>query len=77
MTPNVGGIDRGIRLVAGTVLLVLAAMLDGDVRWYGLVGIVPVASALFRYSALYALLGVSTVAAAESTHGGRSAVTAQ
>jgi hypothetical protein len=58
MTANVGILDRSIRIVAGIALIVLAAM--GKVGPWGYIGIVPLATGLFRYCPLYRLLGLNT-----------------
>lgn len=60
MIRNVGGIDRILRIVVGLVVLSLVFVLDGGARWWGLVGLVPLATGLFRNCPLYSLLGLST-----------------
>jgi len=60
MAQNVGGLDRGIRVVVGLGLLSLLFVLDGNARWLGLIGIVPLATALFSVCPLYSLVGLST-----------------
>jgi len=55
---NVGGIDRILRIAAGLVLIALAA--TGTVGWWGWLGVVPLATGLFRFCPAYPLLGVST-----------------
>ena len=60
MTMNVGGIDRTIRIVAGIALLSLFFMLEGSARYWGLVGLLPLATGLFRFCPAYTLLGVNT-----------------
>lgn len=60
MKANVGGFDRVFRIFAGLALLALVFVLDGGVRWLGLVGLVPLATAVVGFCPLYALLGVST-----------------
>lgn len=57
---NVGGIDRALRIVAGLALLSLLVLLEGNARWWGLVGIVPLATGLFRFCPAYTLLGLNT-----------------
>jgi hypothetical protein len=59
-TQNVGTIDKGIRVVAGLTLLAFAVLGDAPTRWFGLVGIVPLATALLGTCPLYTLLGIST-----------------
>ena len=46
MKINVGTIDRVLRIVAGLVLIALAA--TGTVGWWGWLGVVPLATGLFR-----------------------------
>jgi hypothetical protein len=58
MKANVGSIDRVLRLVLGLALIALAA--TGIVGAWGWLGVVPVATALFRFCPAYTLLGVNT-----------------
>jgi hypothetical protein len=60
MTPNVGGIDRTLRIVAGLALLSLFFLLEGNARYWGLIGIVPILTGFFRFCPVYPLLGIST-----------------
>ncbi|MEW5862760.1 MAG: DUF2892 domain-containing protein [Pseudomonadota bacterium] len=60
MKANVGTVDRVLRIVAGLVLLSAVFLVEGNARWWGLIGIVPIATALAGYCPLYALLGLST-----------------
>jgi len=60
MKANVGGIDRGFRIVAGLGLLALMLVLEGNARWWGLVGVVPLLTGLTSYCPLYALLGINS-----------------
>jgi len=58
LAPNVGGIDKWLRLAAGVVLLALGAF--GPLGWWGLIGLVPLGTALFGYCPVYPLFGIST-----------------
>lgn len=63
MKPNVGGMDRSLRIALGVVLILvgLLAGLAGLWKWLALiVGAVMVATALMRVCPAYVLLGVST-----------------
>jgi len=60
MTVNVGGIDRVLRIVVGLALLSLLFLLEGTVRYWGLVGLVPLLTGIFRSCPAYSLIGVST-----------------
>jgi Protein of unknown function (DUF2892) len=58
MTQNVGGIDRILRIVAGLVLIGLAA--TGTVGWWGWLGIVPLATGAMGWCPPYAIFGFNT-----------------
>lgn len=62
MTRNVGSIDRGLRIVAGLLLLGLGAF--GPLGWWGLIGLVPLTTGLMSSCPAYSLLGVNTCPAA-------------
>jgi hypothetical protein len=62
MTRNVGGIDRALRIVIGLGLLSLTVLLEGNLRWVGLIGLVPLATALVGNCPAYSILGISTCA---------------
>lgn len=58
MKTNVGTIDRTLRILAGLVLIALAA--TGTVGWWGWLGVIPLLTGLFRTCPAYSMLGVST-----------------
>ncbi len=60
MKRNVGGIDKVLRIVVGLGLLSLLALAEGSAKWLGLIGLVPLGTALLGYCPLYAILGLST-----------------
>ena len=60
MKANVGGIDKGLRIVAGLGILSLLLVLEGGAKWWGFVGFVPLLTGLFGFCPLYTLLGLST-----------------
>ncbi|MCK7492821.1 MAG: DUF2892 domain-containing protein [Comamonadaceae bacterium] len=41
MTANVGGIDRILRIVVGIAVLSLFFVLEGNARYWALIGLVP------------------------------------
>lgn len=65
MKANVGGIDKILRIVVGLALLSLLFILEGNSRWWGLIGIVPLATGLFNFCPLYTWIGVNTGAKQE------------
>jgi len=60
MKPNVGSIDRVVRVILGISLLSLLFILEGNAKWFGLIGIVPLLTATMRFCPLYAVLGMNT-----------------
>lgn len=58
MKANIGTLDRSLRIAAGLILLGLS--MSGLIGLWGLIGIVPLATGLFRFCPLYPLLGIST-----------------
>lgn len=59
MKSNVGGIDRIIRIIAGLAILSAGLYFKS---WWGLVGLVPLLTAVVRFCPAYLPLGVSTCA---------------
>jgi hypothetical protein len=60
MKVNVGGIDRMLRILVGLGLIALVFVVEGGLRWWGLVGILPLVTGTFRFCPAYTLLGLST-----------------
>lgn len=60
MATNVGGLDRALRIIVGLALLSLVFFLDGSARWWGLIGLVPLGTALIGSCPLYSVLGLNT-----------------
>jgi hypothetical protein len=58
MKCNVGNADRAIRIIAGLVLIGLAA--TGTIGMWGWIGIVPILTGVFRFCPAYPLLGINT-----------------
>ncbi len=58
MTQNIGNIERILRIVAGLVLIALAA--SGTVGVWAWVGVVPLATGLTGWCPPYSLLGFNT-----------------
>jgi hypothetical protein len=57
---NVGNADRVIRIVIGIALLAFAAFGGGSLRWLGLIGIIPLATAALGTCPLFSLVGLSS-----------------
>jgi hypothetical protein len=63
MSVNMGVIDRVLRFAVGIVLIAFAVgVIYPGTGWnaLGWIGLVPIATALFGFCPLYAVLGIST-----------------
>ncbi len=58
MHRNEGNLDRALRIIVGLVLLALVFV--GPQTYWGLVGIVPLATGLMGFCPLYRILGLNT-----------------
>ena len=58
MINNVGGIDRAIRLILG--IFILSLIFWGPHSLWGLLGLVPLLTAMIGWCPPYSLLGIST-----------------
>jgi len=58
MKTNEGTIDRALRVIAGLVLIALAA--TGTIGVWGWIGVVPIATGLIGWCPAYTLLGINT-----------------
>jgi hypothetical protein len=57
MKCNIGNTDRMIRFVIGFVIVVLGVYFQS---WWGLIGIIPLATAFLRFCPLYVPMGITT-----------------
>ncbi len=60
MKKNIGHIDRLLRLVIALALFSLYFMLEGDLRYLALIGLVPLTTALIRFCPAYCIIGINT-----------------
>lgn len=58
MKKNIGNVDRLLRAIIGVIILVIGIVVGS---WWGLVGLLPLGTAIVGYCPPYALLGVNTV----------------
>jgi hypothetical protein len=56
MKPNVGSLDRILRIIAGLTILGAGYYYQS---WFGLVGLVPLLTATFRFCPAYLAIGLS------------------
>ena len=68
MKANVGNLDRIARIIVGLGLLSLIFILEGNARWFGLIGLVSLTTAFLRWCPTYTIFGISSsTAKPEST----------
>ncbi|MCC6377467.1 MAG: DUF2892 domain-containing protein [Burkholderiales bacterium] len=60
MQINMGTADRAVRFVVGVALLSLVFVLDGNLRWWGLIGLVPLLTSVSGRCPAYSIFGMST-----------------
>jgi len=60
VNPNVGSVDRAVRVVLGLALLSAFFLLAGPLRWLGLAGGVLLLTAASGLCPLYSVLGINT-----------------
>lgn len=58
MKCNIGKTDQILRLLGGLIVIVAGIIFDS---WWGLIGVVLIATALFRWCPLYIPLKISTL----------------
>jgi hypothetical protein len=66
MKSNVGGLDRMIRIVAGLAILAAGVYFQS---WWGLIGLVPLATGTLRVCPAYLPFGISTCGTREAPRG--------
>ena len=57
MKSNVGSIDRLVRIIIGLIIAITGVVFDS---WWGLIGIIPIATGLFKFCPLYLPFKIST-----------------
>jgi len=58
MKANVGGVDRFIRIIVGLGLIAWALFAEGPA--WAWIGLLPLATGLFRFCGAYSILGINT-----------------
>jgi hypothetical protein len=58
MKCNINGIDGVLRVIVGIVLITLSLM--GTIGWWGWLGLILIATGLFRFCPMYTMLNLST-----------------
>ncbi|MFC5559349.1 DUF2892 domain-containing protein [Ureibacillus thermophilus] len=60
MSANVGTVDRVIRIVLGLAILSLLFILEGNLKYLGLIGLIPFITGLVKFCPLYSLFKINT-----------------
>lgn len=60
MKANVGTVDQAIRVLLGLGLLSLLFILEGSLRWIGLIGVVLLVTASMSWCPAYGIFGIKT-----------------
>lgn len=57
MKCNVGSVDRLLRIIVGLAVAIIGVLFDS---WWGLVGLIPLATGLFKFCPFYIPFKIST-----------------
>jgi hypothetical protein len=60
MNINEGNIDRIVRVIAGLLIISLTFYLQGNLRWLGFIGFIPLLTGVLGTCPLYSMLGINT-----------------
>jgi hypothetical protein len=60
MKANVGSVDRVIRIIIGIGILSFVLILQDNLRWVGLIGLIPLVTAMISWCPLYSFVGISS-----------------
>ncbi|MED3662153.1 DUF2892 domain-containing protein [Ureibacillus sp. FSL K6-8385] len=60
MSANVGTVDRIIRIILGLAILSLLFVLEGNLKYIGLIGLIPLITGLAKFCPLYSLFKINT-----------------
>lgn len=60
MIRNVGGTDQALRIAVGLLLVSLFFLLTGPLRWFGLIGLVPLVTGSIGWCPAYTAFHISS-----------------
>jgi len=60
MTKNVGDVDRVIRIIIGLAVFSMLFFVEGNLRYLGFIGLIPLITGLIGFCPIYAIFGAST-----------------
>jgi hypothetical protein len=58
MKQNIGPIERILRIALGIGLLTVTYLIDSNLRWFGLIGVVPLVTGVLGLCPTYLALGI-------------------
>lgn len=61
MKKNIGTVDKWIRIILGIAVLSLLFLVDGNLKWIGLLGLVFIVTGLINFCPLYLPFNLSTI----------------
>ena len=60
MNVNEAGIDRIIRVIIGLIILALWFVFQGNAKYFALIGLIPLITAILGWCPLYSIFGMNT-----------------
>lgn len=60
MKTNEGSLERIIRLILGIIILSLWFVLRGNAKYFAIIGLIPLATAILGWCPLYTIFGINT-----------------
>lgn len=60
MKKNIGSTEKTFRIIIGLAVLPLVFVLEGQLRWLGLIGIIPIVTGVMGWCPAWFILGVRT-----------------
>lgn len=68
MKANVGSADKVIRIVLAIALFSLYFLVEGNLRYLSLVGLIPLITSLMSWCPLYSIFGIRTCPLSKATN---------
>ncbi len=60
MVKNIGNTEKVIRVIVGLALLSMLLWVEGNAKWWGLIGLIPIATVVVSWCPIWAVLGINT-----------------
>ena len=59
MRNNIGSLDRTIRIILGILILCMWFVLPGNTKYFALIGLIPLITAIVGFCPLYSIFGLN------------------